>query len=80
MENMCHWCTPYDDDTYDMSQFVNPKNENICLKIGLIPYESKLGISLDLPDSEGGYIHQEINFCPMCGRKLRRMDDENKDH
>lgn len=19
-------------------------------------------------------------FCPMCGRKLRRMDDENKDH
>lgn len=26
------------------------------------------------------YIQLTSRYCPMCGRELRRMDDENKDH
>lgn len=72
METDCRWCTPYEDGTVDMTEFVNPQNREISATLGLSPNTSQLFIELTLPGEKlTGQMRQDISFCPMCGRRLR---------
>lgn len=68
----CEWC---EDDVY--GDYIEHRN-GYCLWYEVYPFNNLLAVIAQANDEDGELIEDSVqipmNFCPNCGRDLRRSD------
>lgn len=71
MEKRCSWCNPNDDGMYSAACFDGKIDEENA-RIRIFVYGGQMNIEIDKPvDKALCRVSLPINFCPICGNRLR---------
>lgn len=64
----CAWCHPDERGQYSAAAFVNPNGKE---KIVMFFNGAQATLTFEAEGAEVAHMAAPINFCPMCGRRVR---------
>jgi len=65
----CRWCIPDENGQYSAAEFRNPNGQQ---RIVLFFNGAEASLTMETEgDSTTHYMRTPINYCPMCGRRVR---------
>ena len=64
----CKWCNPDENGQYSANQFANPNGSQ---KILMFFNGAHVTLSLEEAGRETAHMVAPINYCPVCGRRVR---------
>lgn len=75
MKEMCPYCDIYADGTESLFSITREVFGTDCLMAASIEYPNIVRIG----GNERDFTEIQINYCPMCGRKLERDEEFEKE-
>ncbi len=64
----CDWCKPDEHGQYSYAKFRNPKTKQV---LNMFFSGGQITLRMEQDDAIIAQMQQQINFCPMCGERVR---------